>query len=291
MRRDFPSPSYRLHVYPLGGRLPEGMPVELNLTRGELIKHEPTTFIWNTVLSDGRQVAVKMYKRWLLLWGHSLSAYFRAQREFDGLSQLEKLGIPCSVPLFWCRDHFGPWGWAEVLVTEWVARSQSLHRLLVTQSEARKVLDVSPLFADMARMHSGGLHHGALSTKNILVKGYPESPIFLFIDMPRCHRFPRDIRGTRMARFDLMCLCERLFPFFQEDKVLSWLSAYGIPESKKIDLLVQLKRFRSTKFLRRFFGAEFNVRSTLVNLFPFHPRNIPDSQQQEGAKTSIHHPH
>ncbi len=281
MRRDFPSPSYRLHVYPLGGRLPEGIPVELSLTRGELIKHEPTTFIWNTVLSDGRQVAVKMYKRRLLVWGHTLSIYFRAQREFDGLSQLEKLGIPCSVPVFWSHGHFGPYGWAEILVTEWVAQGQPLNKLLRTRSEDSKLLDLSPLFADVARMHSGGLYHGALSAKNILVKGYPESPVFVFIDMPRLLRFPRDIRGTRMACHDLMHFCERLLRYCPEDKVLSWLSAYGIPESEKTDLLVRLKRFRSTKFLRRVLGAEFNVRSTMVNFFTFYTRITQDSQQQE----------
>ena len=125
--------------------------------------------------SDGRQVVVKMYRRGLLVRCRGLITCFRAQREFDGLSQLEKLGIPCSVPLFWCHGHFGPYGWAEILVTEWVARSQSLRDLLVTRPEASRSLDLSPLFADMAMMHAAGLHHGMLRTKNILVKDYPES--------------------------------------------------------------------------------------------------------------------
>jgi hypothetical protein len=84
----------------------------------------------------------------------------------------------------------------------------------------------------------------------------------------------------------LMCLCETLLPYFPEDKVLSWLSAYGIPESEKIDLLVLLKRFRSTPFLRKVFGAEFNVRITMVKSFAFYRRNIPESRQPSGSKTS-----
>ena len=239
-----------------------------------------------TVLADGRQVAVKMYRRRLLVRCRSLGTCFRVQREFDGLSQLEKLGIPCSVPVFWCHGTFGPYGWAEILVTEWVAQSQSLRDLLVTRSEASRSLDLSPLFADMAMMHGAGLHHGVLRTKNILVKDYPESPVFVFIDLPRFHRFPRDIRGKRMARYDLMCLCERLLPYFPEDKVLSWLSAYGIPESEKIDLLVRLKRFRSTGFLRRVLGAEFNVRIAMLKFFTFYRRTIPENQQPSGSKTS-----
>jgi hypothetical protein len=286
MRRDSPTPSYLLQAYPLGGRLPEGTPVELSLTAGEVIKSEPITLIWRAVLADGRQVAVKMYRRRLLVRCRSLGIRFRAQREFDGLSQLEKLGIPCSVPVFWCHGYFGPYGWAEILVTEWVAQSQSLRDLLVTHSEAHKFLDLSPLFVDMAMMHGAGLHHGVLRTKNILVKDYPESPVFVFTDLPRFHCFPGDIRGKRMAHYDLMCLCERLLTYFPEDKVLSWLSAYGIPESEKIDLLVRLKLFRSTGFLRGVFGAEFNVRIAMVKFFAFCRRAIPESQQPSGSKTS-----
>ena len=72
-----------------------------------------------------------------------------------------------------------------------------------------------------------------------------------------------------MARYDLMSLCEGLFPYFPEDKVLSWLSAYGIPESEKIDLLVRLKRFRSTAFLRKVLAAEFDVRNAMARLLSF----------------------
>lgn len=286
MKHNSSVPSYLFQVSPRGGRLPEGIPVELNPTRGELIKHEPITLIWREVLADGRKAVIKLYRRGLAVWYRSLATGFRVQREFDGLSQLETLGIPCSVPLFWCHGHFGLYGWGEILVTEWVVNSQSLRDLLVTRSEVSRSLDLSPLFADMARMHSVGLHHGMLRTRNILVKNYPERPVFVLIDMPRFHHFPRDIRGTRMARYDLMSLCQGLLPYFREDEVLLWLSAYGIPKSEKITLLVRLKRFRSTRFLRRVLGAEFNVRIAMAKFFTFYPRNAPESQQQIGSRTS-----
>jgi len=264
MRRDSPAPSHVLKVRPLGGRLPEGTPVELNLAREDLIKHEPGTLIWRTFLTDGREVAVKMYRRRLLVWCRSLGTSFRVRREFDGLSHLEALGIPCSVPVFWSRGYFGPYGWAEMLVTEWVARSQPLKGLLATRPETAGSLDMSPLFAHIAVMHGGGLHHGILRTKNILLKDYPESPLLVVIDLPRCHRFPRDIRGTRMARYDLMCLCEGLLPYFPNDAVHAWLSAYGIPDSEKTDLLVQVTQFRSTGFLRNVAATEFAVRNAMA---------------------------
>jgi len=256
--------SYLLKVSPLGGRLPEGIPIDLDLTKGELIKHEPVTLIWRKIPVNGKQAVVKIYRRGLFVRLHSLTTYFRVQREFDGLSHLETLGIPCSVPIFWCHGYLGPYGWGEMLVTEWVAESQSLRNLLATKSEVSSPLDLSSLFANMAKMHAAGIHHGMLRTKNILVENYPEQPNFLFIDLPRFHRFPQDIRGKRMARHDLMSLCEGLFQHFSEDTVRLWLSAYGIPESERMDLLIQLKQFRSTASLRKIAAWEFDTRDVLA---------------------------
>ena len=173
-----------------------------------------------------------------------------------------------------------PYGWGEILVTEWVPQSQPLRHLLATRAEVSRLLDLSSLFADLARMHAAGVHHGVLGTKNILVKNYPEEPAFVFIDLPRFHRFPRDIRGKRMARYDLMSLCEGLLPHFPEDTVQAWLSAYGIPESEKMNLLVRLKRFQSTPFLRKVLAWEFDVRNATARLSTFHPPNRPENQQR-----------
>jgi hypothetical protein len=278
MKRNSLTPSYSLKVYPLGGRLPKGIPVELDLRRGELIKDEPVTLIWSKVLVDGRQVVVKMYRRGLLVQVHGLTTYFRVQREFDGLSQLEKLGLPCSIPMFWCHGNFGPYGWGEILVTEWVAQSQTMKALLGIP-DVNRHLDLSPLFANMAMMHAAGMHHGILRTKNILIKDYPERPDFLFIDLPRFHRFPRDIRGKRMAQYDLMSLCEELLPYFQEDTVRLWLSAYGIPESETMDLLVRLKTFRSTASLRKVLAWEFDMRHAIARLLSFsRPRDLKNQE-------------
>jgi hypothetical protein len=273
MKPASPAPSHSLRVHPLGGRLPKEIPVELDLARGEVIKDEPGTVIWRNVVVNGRHVAVKMYRRGFALWLRCLATFFRAQREFEGLSHLEALGIPCTVPVFWCRGHFGPYGWGEILVTEWVDQSWPLRHLLRTRPEASGLLDLSPLFADMAAMHAAGVHHGMLGTKNVLLRNHPESPAFIFIDLPRFHRFPRDIRGKRMAHHDLMSLCEGLLPHFPEDAVHSWLSAYGVPDAEKIDLLNRLKQFRSTSTLRKIVAAEFDVRNVMSRLLTISPRN------------------
>lgn len=255
-------PSSFLKVDPLGGRLPKKIPIELDLTKGELLKHETVTIIWSNVVVKGKQAVVKMYRRgfWLRYW--SRITLFRSQIEFNGLSELEKLGIPCSIPLFWCHGRFGPFGWGDMLVTEWVGQNQPLRHLLTTRSEAGTSLDLSPLFSDLARMHAAGLHHGMLRTRNILVKNYPDSPSFVFIDMPRSHRFPRDIRGTRMALYDLLSLGEGLVPYFSDDSVDSWLSAYGVPETERNGLAIQVKSFQSTPFRRKLLATEFDLRKT-----------------------------
>jgi hypothetical protein len=68
--------------------------------------------------------------------------------------------------------------------------------------------------------------------------------------------------------------------------VLLWLSAYGAPESEKMDFLVWLRRFRSTAFLQRVFGAEFNVRNTMAKSLTFRSRNATKSQQDTGSGAS-----
>lgn len=287
MKRGSSVPSCSLLVRPLGGRLPMGNPVKLDLPNSELIKHEEVTLIWRGVFIDGKQVVVKLYRRGMLVRCHSLTTYFRVQREFDGLSQLERLGIPCAIPLFWGHGNYGPYGWGEMLVTELVEQSQSLRDLLSVLSEARGSLDLSPLFADMARMHAAGLHHGMLRTRNILVRNYPMQPVFALIDLPRFHLFPRDIRGKRMARYDVMALCEGLFPYFPEDTMRLWLSAYGIPKSEMTDFLVRLKRFESTPSLRKVLAWEFDVRHTLSRFLTPRPviRRPSNSEDGDGLRT------
>lgn len=268
MRSDLSVPiaSRSLHVYPLGGRLSEGTLVELRLTEDQLIKHERVTVVWGEVPVEGKQAVVKMYRRGLFLQCYGLITSFRVKREFDGLRELEKRGVPCSLPLCWCRGHFGLFGWGEMLVTEWIGENQPLSHLLSSTPDVHKSLDLSSLFADLAIMHAGGLHHGMLRTKNILVKNYPESPTFVVVDLARSHRFPSDVRGKRMARYDLLSLCEGLLPYFPDNTAQSWLSAYGMPESEKMNFIPLAKKFRFTAFLRKALAWEFDVRHAVARL-------------------------
>jgi len=46
--------------------------------------------------------------------------------------------------------------------------------------------------------------------------------------------------------------------------VHAWLSAYGIPDSEKTDLLVQVTQFRSTGFSENVAATEFAVRNAMA---------------------------
>ena len=82
-----------------------------------------------------------------------------------------------------------------------------------------------------------------------------------------------------MARYDLMSLCEGLLPYFPDGTVLSWLSAYGIPESEKMDLLVRLKQFRSMASLRKVLAWEFDVRDAMARPLSFSRPSNPENQE------------
>lgn len=112
-------------------------------------------------------------------------------------------------------------------------------------------------------MHAAGVHHGMLRTRNILLKDYPDAPPFVVIDLARSYLFPGDIRRKRMALYDLLSLCEGLLPFYSQDEVRAWFSAYGVPEPRKSALCMRLKGFRSTLFFRKVLAWEFDIRNVL----------------------------
>jgi hypothetical protein len=244
-----------------------GAPLELHPGRGPAIKDEPGTLIWRETLPDGTDAAVKLYLRGFGSWLRSRVTAFRARHEFDILLRLDALGITCAAPLFWAHGRFSRRGWGEMLVTKWVPDSRPLTELVGRGPDGAMRPDISPVFSSVAMMHGAGLRHGTLLARNILVQGDPASPRFFFIDMPRSHMFPRSIRGTRMALYDLLYFCDSLAPHFGRDDVKRWLTSYGMPETQHSGFLAALEGFRNTSRLRRLIGAEFNIRNLAANMF------------------------
>jgi hypothetical protein len=242
----------------------QGGVVELHPAAGLVLKEEPGTIIWRERLADGTEAVIKLYRRGLFKWWRSHLSSFRGANEFEALQKLESLGECCTKPLFWGYGNFGCHGRGELLATEWQPDCRPLDELLATDADARRTIDLTPLWATVGRLHDAGLYHGTFLPRNILVRGGADAPQFILLDMPRCHIFPYGIRGTRMARYDLLFMANTLRHWLSVHDVPRWLTAYGMSAEQQPRFAGYLMRFRNSGHLRRAIGAEFNLRAWLA---------------------------
>jgi hypothetical protein len=164
------------------------------------------------------------------------------------------------------HGQFGRYGWGELLATQWLPNSRPLEDVLVADPEAGRKLDLAPLWSTVGRLHDAGLRHGTLLARNVLIRGEPDALEFFLLDLPRFHRFPYGIRGTRMARFDLLFLANTLLRALPPDDLPRWLAAYGMNDGEQAEFRASLRRFRNSSRLRRAVGLEFNVRALLARV-------------------------
>ncbi len=232
-------------------------PLALHPGAGRILKDEPRTLIWIEQLADGTPAVLKLYRHRPLALGR------RARREYEGLQVIEKAGLPTTSPLFWAIGRNPAFGRFELLATRLIPHARPLREIL--RGGPAACPDLDPLFRDVARLHAAGLCHGALIPRNILAYGDPLR--FAIMDVPRNARFSRDIRGTRMARFDLLDLCQELLMYGAPDRRAHWLAAYGLaPEAAGI-LLERASTYRSSRDLRNWLRLEFQVRARLDRFF------------------------
>lgn len=241
-----------------------GPPVELHPEAAEPIKAEPGTLVWCERLADGTPACLKLYRRGLAAWCRGRLTGFRARRELEGLSRLARLGVACSPPLFWSHGRLAGHGFGELLATRFLPGCRALSDVLAGEPAGRPGLDLTPLWVTVGRLHDAGLRHGTLFARNILVRGTGTDAELVLIDMPRFHRFPRGIRGTRMARYDLLYLGHSLLRQLPDADPGPWLAAYGMAARERAAFAARLASFRNTPRLRRLLGAEFNARALLA---------------------------
>jgi hypothetical protein len=262
---DSPAQAATLRVNPRFTRAGHGAALELHPAGGAILKQEPGTLIWRERLSDGTEAVLKLYRRGFLAWCRCRLSAFRTWNEFRALRQLESLGERCTPPLFWGHGRFGSHGWGELLATRWLPDSRPLEDVLVADPEAGRKLDLAPLWSTVGRLHDAGLRHGTLLARNVLIRGEPDALEFFLLDLPRFHRFPYGIRGTRMARYDLMFLAHTLLRALPPNDLPRWLAAYGMNDDEQAEFRANLRRFRNSSRLRRAVGVEFNVRALLAS--------------------------
>ena len=257
---DPPAHAKPMRVNALVARSGHGVEVELHPGSSVILKEEPGTLIWRERLADGTEAVIKLYRRGLLSWVRCRLSTFRTWNEFRALRQIEALGERCTLPLFWGHGHFGRYGWGEMLATHWLHDARSLSDVLAADPVIGREIDLAPLWSIAARLHDAGLHHGTLLARNVLVRNATHAPQFFLLDLPRFHRFPYGIRGTRMARYDLLFLTHSLLRALPGDDLPRWLSAYGMSDAQQRRFAADVRRFRNSSLLRRMTGLEFNVR-------------------------------
>jgi hypothetical protein len=262
---DSPAPAGSLWVHPRHSRTGHGAALELHPGSGVTLKQEPGTLIWREQLADGTDAVLKLYRRGFLAWCRCRLSAFRTCNEFRALRQIESLGERCTPPLFWGHGRFGRHRWGELLATRWLPDSHPLEDVLIADPEAGRKLDLASLWATVRHLHDAGLHHGTLLARNILIRGEPDALEFFLLDLPRFHRFPYGIRGTRMARYDLMFLANTLLRALPPNDLPRWLAAYGMNDDEQAEFRANLRRFRNSSRLRRAVGVEFNVRALLAS--------------------------
>jgi tRNA A-37 threonylcarbamoyl transferase component Bud32 len=188
-----------------------------------IIKSARDALVWRQRATDGAPAVWKLYShRPWRAWERSRRVACRVQREFEALAFLQAHGVPCSMPLAWARGESRDLGRYELLVTREVTGARDLSRWFAASDEAtRRALDLAPLFASVRAMHAGGLQHGALAIRNVLI-----SPAgFHLIDLPRRQWFGRSIVGSAPASFDLGLLVQELVAHLPPEQVAAALAA------------------------------------------------------------------
>ncbi len=234
--------------------------LEAPAASGDILKDEPRTLVWRSVLPSGTSAVVKTYRRRSLYdFSRESVTRFRAQREFDALSYLCKKRIPCVRPLAWGCGRNSRSGRFESLATVEEQGVVGLKEYLRSGDADEGWIE--PAARLVRRAHDIGFYHGALAPRNILVR-MPErgEMACLIIDTPKSIVFRRPVTGTRMADHDLLVFLCEVNNVIGEAAVTAFLACYGM---RKIDIPPMAGRvgsYRASRNTRNRMRAEFLLR-------------------------------
>jgi serine/threonine-protein kinase RIO1 len=236
--------------------------------REQLSKCEDRVVGWNERLADGTLAFVKLYlRRPRTIAREGVRTTVRACREFDQLQRLYDAGIHCTAPLFWGWGATERLGRVEVLATRLVNDSQTLRDAIRERESVIEEFAWRDLLSSVDAMHAAGIHHGGLSTKNILLDAKGG---FYLCDLAKSMFYPTSIIGSRMALFDLVHFFHglgKLIGSERRDEILR--------DGRSPELAEQVMRKAAT-YKRRSRIQHLRLRSE------FHLRNIWAWQQSGG---------
>jgi hypothetical protein len=254
--------------------------------RDRLLKAEDRVLAWPQALADGTPAFFKLYtRRPRRVASKGVRTSIRVCREFDRLSRMEEAGISCTRPLFWGRGSSPTLGRVEVLATRLVEDATPLRRALRERPALAEELDWKELLSQVGAMHAAGVHHSALSPKNVLVD---RAGRFHLCDLASSMRYPASISGTRMALFDLVHLMEGLGkllgPERRREILLAGTGDAGLTER----VLAKASGYRRRQMLQhQRLRAEFHLRNVWAWSLGRVWTRTPRSQPQLGPASSV----
>jgi hypothetical protein len=109
--------------------------------------------------------------------------------------------------------------------------------------------------------------HGAVSLTNVLLGDDPATmDVPWLVDLEKSIRYRSNIRGSRMAEFDLVCAVRSIFQMVRNSDVRGALARYGLDDGEIAQVFAAVKRTRSSKFGRYRRRAEFLARGVVSRL-------------------------
>ena len=238
-------------------------------------------FRWQPKAAD---VIVKLYgEMGVFNWLRKQVVGYRARREYRTLAFLREAGIECCEPMFWATGRSKAHGLFEVVATREIPDAVTLADELPRLDPDARVEVLGRLFESLARMHRAGVWHGAFFLTNVLLGSDRSVPRIIDLEKSVC--FASDIRGSRMADYDLLCAVTSTFQVVGGGYARRALERYGLDEAGMARVFAAVEGTRWSKASRYRLRFEFLSRGVasralgaLAGWSPAPARTVPSSK-------------
>jgi len=163
--------------------------------------------------------------------------------------------------MFWGTGRSKAHGLFEVVATRRIPDAVTLVDELPRLDPKARAEVLGRLFESLARMHRAGVWHGVLFMRNVLLGSDRRTPRMIDLEKSVC--FASDIRGSRMADYDLLCAVTSLFMVIGGGYARAALERYGLDAAGIARVFAAVERTRWSKAGRYRLRAEFLARGVL----------------------------
>ncbi len=212
----------------------------------------------------GRQILKVYAQMGAFNWMRKLVVGYRARREFSTLAVLRAATVDCCEPLFWGTGRSPERGRFEMIATREVPRAVTMAARAASLAPDERAEVLGRVAEQLARAHAAGVYHGAPFLTNVLVcAGGASTSGIMWVDLEKSICFARDIRGSRMAVFDLVNLVNSIYKFLGSGHARAALGRYGLVDAETQRVFAAVDAFHSSKLQRRRRRVEYLVRGAV----------------------------